>query len=105
MKKWKLLLGAIGAITPLAISTPFIVGCSSGEEKQQTQTPTEEKQYRFYVHNNGGNYFVKKQVLDGYNNYFQPVWKDVDNGTTIRYADWEQFEKQANEMNIPIVYE
>lgn len=99
MKKWKLLLGAIGAIAPLAISTPFIVGCSKSEKQQE-----EVKQYRFYVHNNGGNYFVNKQVLDGYNNYFQPVWKDVDNGTTIRYADWEQFEKKVNEMNIPIVY-
>lgn len=100
MRKWKLLLGAFGTITPLAISTPFIVGCSGGGEEKQV----EEKQYRFYTIKNGSIYTVYKQVLEGYDNYFQPVWKNVDNGTTIRYTDWEQFEKQANEANIPIVF-
>lgn len=39
MRKWKLLLGAIGTITPLAISTPFIVSCS--EERTLTiEQPT-----------------------------------------------------------------
>lgn len=99
MKKWKLLLSAFGVLTPLAISTPFIVGCSKSEKQQEV------KQYRFLVHKNVSTSYVQKQVLEGYDNYFQPVWKNVDNGTTIRYVDWEQFEKQANEMNIPIVYE
>lgn len=107
MKKWKLLLGAIGVITPLAIATPFIVGCSSsGEEKQ---APVEDKQYRFYVSIVEKNplyttYSVHKQVLDGYDNYFQPIWKDLDYGKTIKDKDWDKFVEQANTANIPIVF-
>lgn len=104
MKKWKLLLGAIGTITPLAIATPFIVGCSKSEKPQE-----EVKQYRFYVRTDTNplhtTYNVKKQVLEGYDNYFQPIWKDLDYGTTIIDRDWEQFVQQAKEINVPIVYE
>lgn len=97
MKKWKILLGAFGVITPLAISTPFIVGCS--------QKQTETKEYRFYVKRGSGCYYVFKQVLEGYDNYFKPIWKNIDDGTTIIDRDWEQFEQQASEINIPIVFE
>ena len=102
MKKWKLLLSTFGVLTPLAISTPFIVSCSSGEEKQ---AQVEEKQYRFYVSKLTTLYAVHKQVLEGYDNYFQPIWKNVDDGTTIYEKDWEQFVKQANEINVPIVFQ
>lgn len=108
MKKWKLLLSAIGAITPLAIATPFIVGCSSGgEEKQQTQAPTEEKQYRFYVikdnPKNPTRYVVHKQVFDGYDDFFRQIWNDVSLAT-IEQQDWDNFVQKANEANIPIVF-
>lgn len=108
MRKWKLLLGAFGAITPLAISTPFIVGCSSGGEEKQQQVET--KQYRFYVSFVESNplhttYSVNKQVLEGYDNYFQPIWKDLDYGKTIKDKDWDKFVEQAKAQNIPIVFE
>lgn len=40
MRKWKLLLSTLGIITPLAISTPFIVGCSGKERTLNIETPT-----------------------------------------------------------------
>lgn len=106
MRKWKLLLSTFGIITPFAIATPFIVGCS-GKEKQ---AQIEEKQYRFYVSIVESNplyttYKVHKQVLDGYDNYFQPIWKDLDYGKTIKDKDWNKFVEQAKEQNIPIVFE
>lgn len=100
MKKWKLLLSTLGAITPLAIATPFIVGCSGKEKQEQA----EEKQYRFLVAKGNGCYTVFKQVLDRYDNYFQPHWINLDSGTIIYEKDWEQFVQKANEINVPIVF-
>lgn len=100
MRKWKLLLSTLGVITPLAIATPFIVSCSGGEEKQ-----VEEKQYRFYTIKNGSIYTVYKQVLEGYDNYFQPIWKNMDDGKTIDYKDWDKFVQKANAINVPIVFQ
>lgn len=97
--KFKILLGAIGVIAPLAISTPFIISCSQTKEQEP------QKQYRYYVKRGGGCYYVYKQVLEGYNNYFQPLWKNVDDGTTIIERDWEAFVANVEKTNIPLVYE
>lgn len=98
MKKWKLLLGAIGAITPLAISTPFIVGCSKSEKQEEAP-----KRYRYFVIRSAY-YNVYLQVFTGYDNYFNEIWENVDSGTAIYPNDWDKFVQQANEANIPIVY-
>lgn len=44
MKKWKVLLGAIGIVAPLVVATPFVVSCANKkeyvDEKNEIITPT-----------------------------------------------------------------
>lgn len=49
MKKWKILLGAIGIVAPLVVATPFIMSCANKKEYvDEIITPTKFITFEMY---------------------------------------------------------
>ncbi len=106
MKKWKLLLSTIGVLTPLAISTPFIVSCSGKERTLNIETPTKfiniEFNCRKIASTTPLNVYVK--MYRNEDDYNRQMFNTTQIGDyNIETKQWEKVFKQ-NIYNVKLYY-
>lgn len=106
MRKWKLLLSTLGAITPLAISTPFIVSCSGKERTLNIETPKKFINIEFNCNKVNSktplNVYVKMyRNEEDYKRY--PFNTTLIGDYNIETKQWEKVFKQ-NIYNVKLYY-